>query len=522
MSRTPLYAAAIAAIAAFACGPDAVRLDSSAISFDAAFFITLDAQGEVVRTSEVFGVDRGTISYGHASIRLEDGEERAAIVALDDELIQSTAPGFIAADRSMLALAHDPSFVEDGRATVRSPAKTLVPGGARWFDVQLEGSVLTPRSDLVPDLVLSIPNDPEFCAKNTPQRLHPVTRTSPYIPEHTSFPGYDEDEPDDGRVLAIHPLDGVRFLVATPHVLMLVHRDGEFQLPERFDLFPAQLVATATIAKPLTVSGVAIVPPGADGKITVWAVGWTTIGGGRVLELSLDDRGLTPIGTATQTPVRLHNAIADPAGNLIVVGNGGLILLKKSGSSIFERVQAGTMLDAVSITHTPLTGTPYLIGLKAQSVILGDVLRGALQAVEPVIDNALSSQNKDVKGVASAPDSGELWAVGELALVSRYRDRTWSAIDLPLPPSLGLCTAGDRISRWGHTLNAVLADPEFAYIASEECNALLRIERRNLCVTPVPRDGRDAESSGDDFWSVAQYGTRVFAGGTHGTIFEVN
>src|SRR5262245_4030262 len=233
MSRTPPHAAtnaALAVFAAIACGPDPVRLDSTTVSFDAAFFVLLDATGQAVRTSEVFGIDHGTISYGNASIRLEDGEQNAVIVALDGALIQSTAPGFIAADRSTLKLEHTLGFVEDKRATVLSPAKVPLPDGARWFDVDLEGSVLKPRSDPIRDLVLTIPNDPEFCAKNTPESMVPVTRTSPYIPAHTLFAGYDDDLPEDGRVVSVHPLDGNRFLVATPHLLMTVHRDGEFQL----------------------------------------------------------------------------------------------------------------------------------------------------------------------------------------------------------------------------------------------------------------------------------------------------
>lgn len=506
-------AIAIAALAVACTSVQVDRLDVPSAQPDYFFYVVFDAAGMPARLSAVYGVDGGkVVSGGDPLLKLEDGESRAAAVALTKEELTALHGGFLPeqTERITVALAEPP----DAPITFDDHALAALPNTAQIFGATIE--------EVSPAITLSLPVEPEWCKPSHGTAMRPFGATAELLPPSVVIDG-EGDQLDDRfrRLVSVHKLDGDRVLAASQWLIFIVHRGEAFGAhvfrvdraqPETIEINSLYLgSADANGVRPMI----------AGGKQGAYPA---------VFELELEGDDVRFVRTATIVRVEtgnpfIHDAIVDRRGDTIAVGDGGTAIIRRRGESQFVAraplsKRTGAEYVFWRIIDTGDANAPHLLTENDGRLMLGDMASDAWQTFE----RGDRLDNRRFYGLAVAPGGGEYWAAGVKGSVFANAGAGWEKLDLFVPPSFTPCATPTPEGRraFTSTLRAVALDAEAGYLAFSDCNVVLRVTREEHCVSVLSSDGAPAMPTHLDWQAIEVADGEMIVGGSNGLLFSIS
>ena len=527
---------AVAALCLSGCGSrETRRVELDGYGFDHGFLVTVDAARRPLRVTAIVAVDSSGRALGALpAIELAAEETNALFVGITEAGLRTAVATFDPSRSDAISVAVTESVV--------SPSPRVHAGG-RFADLRVPDDAIlvavdaagqpSPAEDrgVLAYLVLTIPVDPQPCAAQAPVSLRNFASGDEprVLPRDWLVPGFDiEHDPafrriirmDDDRVLAMSR----RFVfVVTPGQTF----DASSYVPGRpGSVIPVQLMAGSTTAV-ARAEGLAVGAP-ADPR-TVVVVG-SVDGVGRVWELTLSADGLEFVGTATvvggPSPMPfLTDVTIDPEGNAVAVGDLGALLFRRPGEAAFTgSAQLPSSKTARRVIATGDAQRPHLTSTDDGQVHHGNLLTGAITRRD--ISDGLNSVH--AYGMAAADAGHELWLSAWKGMVFRRGHHgDWQRFALHAPPELAACSTSERL-RSGYLVDDhimdVALDGVYAYLILEQCNAVVRVRRSDLCVSFIPRGDERVSALLDDMpknESLSYDGARLTVGAEDGRLYEL-
>ena len=469
---------------------EVVRFDLSATGFDYGFLVLLDAGGVPLRVSDGFGVVDGAVSFGSLpAFELEAGEAAAQFV------------GVASADLNRAVSAFDPQRAEAITLAVGRPpvapsidrggtiATLAVPATSTVLDVDLDGGgALAAAADHVTlmQLTLTVPLNPDRCSDNQAFTHFGARRdVIPLQVGTATLAGRDRDVND------LIPLSADQVLVLARRAVAIVSR-GDQPGAGRYDPvgpssiltvydFDQQARQTRAMALEADNDG--------DGVRRLIVVGDNANGDGAIWDLALSAAGLQMIGTSTiaaaTRPERLWDITIDHRGRHIVTGEVGTVLVREPPAVHFAPApRLPTDKSTRIVMATGVDARPHLAGVDDGRLFEGDLVSG-LWEEHPVGGRA---ESVHLLAIDLTDNAEEVWVAGWKGLLLRRLGRDpWQTIEPAFPVAYEPCTAGggELPKVIGGDLEGVTLDDEHAYVLSENCNAVLRLRRSDLCSSVV-------------------------------------
>lgn len=489
-----------------ACGDrDRGFISSESLDHDQVFVIEL---GETGRPQAILGALRPRES-GRTPIEFSSRSAQLVLVGFDDEDLEplyrrglGSVVAAIAGPEDQCADSTFPGLISESEKGLRR----ALPAEARLHTHAAESDRLGPSSEeterlVRASLVLDVPVDLEGCTERAESER--VLRAFASVPVPISLGTLIE-----GNAVAEHDrfytdvarTDDDRALVTSPRYVFLFERGRSFDsragrvvaIPEA-----RQLETVAIDLDPARGSG-----SGARRVFVGGSVGTARQREGRIWELSLDDTGLSFVGTATETPVVVHDLHIDSdTGRVVAAAEAGFILVESSPGSGWriQRVQADPVDDTNPsyVTRTGWPDRPFVTGgASDQSLYLSNT---DLSHWIPVSDGLDVTRTYRAFGGVATQHGPELWTVSTGGAVFHLGEgaSVWNRAAAFMPPSY-LCGA-DSSCGWRNHQNrgTSLASIQrgvhsWVYVVGTDCFAVAELRDDLLCTSyltvPDPED----------------------------------
>jgi hypothetical protein len=507
MKRSPLLL-----LAFFTACNELHVVDRTTIAAERFFLVALDGAGEVRTVSTIYetsGTDQAYLELeggiadvylvGLANVRLAAADERFDEQRADQLAIDTSAPPAA----GELILRAENAFL-----------RTALPKDISILDTKTSGEASGgARENIERALTLDLPIILDRCAEDHRMHLAPFGATAELLA---------------GAMAASHR--GIisvtghedRAVMLARGAIYVVERGGAVDLdrlanPTNPD-FESTVLRADVLGTDVAFAAITAYFRDVDGQRQFLLAGQES-GAAAIWRLALGPNGIRRVERVPiEPPVTnlLRDIAVDGQDIAFAVGDDGLVLTGEVIGRPFIRVATprGAEGEIRRAAASHILTQPHAIATLSPRLYLGYAWEGYWdEIILPATAN----------GIAASIDGDELWVVGERGMVIRRLSTVVEAPMLAYPPSLSACAVADpgtgRLSIEDEHDGASI-DEAFVFFQPQHCTSMIRVRRKDLCVSAIEHDGR-GRLLDDRRKLLGSWGTTVVTGGPAGLLLEV-
>lgn len=497
------------------------EIDRSKLEAERFFFATTDVAGAVLEVSEIHQTD----AAAQVVFPIEGETEEVLIVGLTDAQLRSVDERYEPSRANMLHVLvkppGEPTLYFEGDEPFLEVA---LPSELKVIDANTDAEATVPqREQLAKAISLRLPVSLERCAEDHPMQLVPFGATRELLGD--GVPG----ELSGDRYTEIIDVIGAeeRAVVLTRAAVFVVPRGGAVDaglMLSTVDPYVENAVLPATsLAANMALKAHVMFFNKIDGEYQFLLLG-NEREVGRIWRLALGVNGVRLIREYSVDqpahPAQLRDIMVDGQDIAVAVGDDGLIVTSEAARLGFTLVTppVGAEGRLLHTAPTHILTQPHAFAADTPMIYLGYAFGEYWDAV---------NMSQRVNSLIASIDGDDLWAAGDGGMVARFRDSMWSEPDLQYPASIAGCGVRDhdtgRVKIQDSFIGGTI-DASFVYLQAKSCNAVLRVRRSDLCVSPIEEAGAEAVQfvAGERKVMSSWSGPTMVVGGPRGLLLEIS
>jgi hypothetical protein len=487
----------------FAC-TEVHRIEHEMIGAERYFFVSVDGSGAVLEVSSIHETDSTT----EVIFPVEGDTEEVFIVGLAGAQLLKLDERFDAARAPQIRLQTPPAAGSLFLAGDDASLRTKLPEDAKILQAASGAEASSgERAAIAAAVTVELPIRLGLCADDHPMRLVPYGASPELLAELT--------DPKDSTLLRVAPGNHGALLL-TETTLYAVKRGEAIDLQSPGSVIPASALGTEVRFTSLARDNLSY---GVENQ-NQYLLGGVLDGAPAVWRLAFDAAGvrvmfLYPVATPPM-PGAIQDVMFDGQNIAVAVGDHGTVFTAENADDPFGLVDtpsgAEGSIRRAAASH--ILTQPHAISGDEKKLYLGYAWAGYWDVLE---------MRERLNSIVASTDGDELWVAGEGGYFGRILDSIWSEPELPYPPELAPC--GVREDTTGHILIddpmiGAAIDGAFVYLQPQSCSALLRVRRRDLCVSAI--EDAPPIRLGGERTTVGYGGDEVLIGGARGLLLTVD
>lgn len=443
---TRVRATILALFLSAGCTKDSVRqfVDVSSLDYDLGFVVLVDAQGNIVDTTEPHAYEDGALSFGtRPELPIESGQ-RLILALVSETGLRGSSEAYEPSRKSEIRVAIDPEAMTCASGRLVDEGRKLqvpLPTDTRLLEIDAESGELAPLAteSFMPFAQLRLEMGvPDRGCGDLPPSFEPFFSDPEAITREIGpISAYGILRLDDDRVLLV---SGEKLALldrqSTPSVSVLLTFPG----------YSGKIIAT-----PLRL-------PVARGVLVPLLIGTARVDAARretmhTFDVVYDgDRGATLTRTATLGSGRLRELAINEEGWTVLVAENSALYARGPNETAFS---AQAFADGPTrYAVVPGEGGRFWVGGDNGLLYEGHPSTGIWERVEVRHDLALGMR---MRAILPPRNGSELWVGGSRGrLLRRDRNLEWHSIAPAMPRAFAACERGDSLICGGlDQLNAV-------------------------------------------------------------------